>query len=706
VGTVRERPRLGEIPDAPGSYQFLDADSRVLYVGKAKSLRGRLASYLADPVTLPPRTAQLVEDADHLEWIQVSNEVEAILLEYSLIKRHRPRFNIRLVDDKSYPYLAVTLPDEWPRAAVVRGRHRQGIRYFGPFAHVGALRDTLDLLLRTFGVRSCSDTKFQRHSKLAKPCLLYHIERCSGPCIGAVGRDDYDRLVHDLMSFFAGDTEDVERRLRLEMEEAAGALDFERAARRRDQLATLQMALEHQQVVTEGPEDLDVVGMVDDPFEAAVCVFHVRRGRMVGHRGFVVDKVEELTRAQLVGQVLEQLYADAGPERVERRTRSSDGRDAEGWTSGAGDLARWGGGELTVSGIPRLVLVPELPEQAAAYERFLAERRGGPVVLRVPVRGGKRALMESAARNASEDLSQHRMRRASDYDSRARAIESLRVALGMERAPLRIECYDMSHLQGTDYVGSMVVLEDGLAKKSDYRHFRVRDVPGNDDYAAMEEVLTRRLSALVEERSRTGRGEEPNTARKTQRRFAYPPQLLLLDGGKGQLSVGVRVLERLGLSEGIAVAALAKQFEEVFVRGKPDPLRIPRGSEALFLLQRVRDEAHRFAISYHRRLRGKRMSSSSLEGLAGLGPARRARLLREFGSVRALREASYEDLESLGWLPERVVLAVYDHLHGARARGANAATGRGPAVEVEGEGPGDGREGETAGALPGEDGAR
>jgi excinuclease ABC subunit C len=706
VGTVRERPRPSEIPDAPGSYQFLDADSRVLYVGKAKSLRSRLASYLADPATLPPRTAQLVEDADHLEWIQVSNEVEAILLEYSLIKRHRPRFNIRLVDDKSYPYLAVTLPDEWPRAGVVRGRHRQGIRYFGPFAHVGALRDTLDLLLRTFGVRSCSDTKFQRHSKLGKPCLLYHIERCSGPCMGAVEREDYDRLVHDLMSFFAGDTEDVERRLRLEMEEAARALDFERAARRRDQLATLQMALEHQQVVTEGPEDLDVVGVVDDPLEAAVCVFHVRRGRMVGHRGFVVDKVEELTRPQLVGQVLEQLYADAGPERVERRTRRSDERDAEGWTSGAGDLARWGGGQPTVSGIPRLVLVPELPEEDAAYESFLADRRGGPVVLRVPVRGGKRALMESAARNASEDLSHHRMRRASDYDSRARAIESLRVALGMERAPLRIECYDMSHLQGTDYVGSMVVLEDGLAKKSDYRHFRVRDVPGNDDYAAMEEVLTRRLSPLVEERSRAGREAEGKTGQKAQRRFAYPPQLLLLDGGKGQLSVGVRVLERLGLSEGIAVAALAKQFEEVFVPGKPDPLRIPRGSEALFLLQRVRDEAHRFAISHHRRLRGKRMSASSLEGVAGLGPARRARLLREFGSVRGLREASYEDLESLGWLPERVAIAVYDHLHGTGARRADAAAGRGPATAGEGRGIGDGREGETAGALTREDGAR
>ncbi|MGA2037296.1 MAG: excinuclease ABC subunit UvrC [Acidimicrobiales bacterium] len=661
---MRERPQPSEIPDSPGSYQFLDAEGRVLYVGKAKSLRSRVSSYFADPATLPPRTAQLVATADHVEWIQVANEVEAILLEYALIKRQRPRFNIRLVDDKSYPYLAVTLADEWPRAAVMRGRRRPRIRYFGPYAHVGALRDTLDLLLRTFGVRSCSDVKFERHVKLGKPCLLYHIERCSGPCIAAVEHEDYKRLVEDLMSFFAGGTDDVERRLRSEMREAAEALDFERAARRRDQLATLCTAMERQQVVTEGPEDLDVVGIEDDPLEAGVCVFHVRRGRIVGRRAFVVDKVEELSRPQLVGRLLELLYADAEPTQPERRRRARRGIDTEGWTSGAGDPATWDAGDLAVSGVPRLVLVPELPEDAEAYGAFLSDRRGGPVVLQVPRRGRKRALMETVARNASEDLAHHRLRRASDYDSRARAIESLRVALGMQEAPLRIECYDMSHLQGTDYVGSMVVLEDGLARKSEYRHFRVRDVPGNDDYAAMEEVLTRRLSTLTEERSKP--------LSRTARRFAYPPQLLLLDGGKGQLSVGVRVLERLGLTDQIAVAALAKQFEEVFVPGRAEPLHIARGSEALFLLQRVRDEAHRFAISYHRRLRAKRMSTSTLEGVAGLGPARRARLLREMGSVRALRQASYEDLESLGWLPGRVAGAVYERLHPVRAPRATA----------------------------------
>jgi excinuclease ABC subunit C len=677
VGVVRQRPQPGEIPDAPGSYQFLDADGRVLYVGKARSLRSRLTNYFADPATLPPRTAQMVVAADHVEWIQVANEVEAILLEYALIKRHRPRFNIRLVDDKSYPYLAVTVSDEWPRAAVVRGRRRPGIRYFGPYAHVGALRDTLDMLLRTFGVRSCSDAKFERHLKLGKPCLLYHIERCSGPCIGAVAREDYDRFVEDLMSFFAGDTDDVERRLSKEMEEAAVQLDYERAALRRDQLSTLRMAVERQQVVTEGPEDLDVVGVDDDPLEAAVCVFHVRRGRIVGRRAFIVDKVEELSRPQLMARVLEQLYADAQPSGPVRRARVPRDADRDGWTSGGGDPSIWASthGEPAVSGVPRLVLVPELPEDIEAYEAFLADRRGGPVALRVPQRGGKRALMETVVRNAAEDLLHHRLRRASDYDSRARALEALRVELGMNDAPLRIECYDMSHLQGTDYVGSMVAFEDGLPRKSDYRHFRVRDVPGNDDYAAMEEVLTRRLNSLVAERSRTSpppardgsatdvEREGSKSAPKRTRRFAYPPQLLLLDGGKGQLNVGVRVLERLGLRDEIAVAALAKQFEEVYLPGSGEPLRIPRGSEALYLLQRIRDEAHRFAISYHRKLRGKRMSASTLEGVPGLGPARRARLLREMGGVRALRRASYEQLESLVWLPERVAAEVYEHLH-------------------------------------------
>jgi excinuclease ABC subunit C len=637
-------------------------------VGKAKSLRSRVSSYFADPATLSPRTAQMVAAADRVEWIQVANEVEAIMLEYALIKEHRPRFNIRLVDDKSYPWLAVTLPDTWPRAAVVRGRRRPGIRYFGPFAHAGALRDTLDLLLRTFPIRSCSDSKLERHIKLQKPCLMYHIERCCGPCIGDVEQAEYDGYVEDVMSFFAGATDEVEKRLEREREEAAAALDFECAARRRDQLATLRMAVERQQVVSERPEDFDVVGIADEPLEAAVCVFHVRRGRIVGRRAFIVDKVEDLTRAQLVGRVLEQLYADAATaaappaRRPARRRGAVRGSDGSGWTSGAGDPVDWGVDGSADPGVPRQVLVPELPDELEGYRAFLADRRGAPVALRVPQRGGKRTLMETVARNASEELARHRLRRASDYDSRAKALESLRVALDLPVAPLRIECYDMSHIQGTAYVGSMVVLEDGLPRPSEYRRFRVREVPGNDDYAAMEEVLTRRLSALLEERRRHAEGEAP-----ARRRFAYPPQLLLLDGGKGQLGVGVRVLETMGLTEEIPVAALAKSFEEVFVPGRSDPVPIPRGSEALFLLQQVRDEAHRFAITYHRQVRGKGMTTSALQGIAGLGPGRRTRLLRELGSLKAVRAASLEELVALPWLPESVARAVFEQLHAVAA---------------------------------------
>ncbi|HXW33642.1 MAG TPA: excinuclease ABC subunit UvrC [Acidimicrobiales bacterium] len=654
---MRERPASGSIPDAPGSYQFLDEHGRVLYVGKAKSLRSRVSNYFADPSTLAPKTAQLVASADRVEWIQVDNEVEAILLEYALIKEHRPRFNIRLVDDKSYPWLAVTLPDKWPRAAVLRGRRRPGIRYFGPYAHVGALRDSLDLLLRSFPVRTCSDRKLERHVKLGKPCLLYHIERCSGPCIGAVDADSYARHVDDMMAFFSGATEEIETRLELEMREAAEALDYERAARLRDQLATLRMAVERQEVVTENPEDLDVVGFEDDPLEAAVCVFRVRRGRIVGRRSFVVDKVEELSSSQLVGRVLEELYGDAQPSSLPppRRRR---GQADEGWATGAADPEIWGTDGSSEPGVPRQVLVPELPEDVELYQAFLADRRGGPVAIRVPRRGGKRRLMETVARNASEELTRHRMRRASDHGARARSLEALQQALGLTNAPLRIECYDMSHLGGTDYVGSMVVLEDGLPRKSEYRKFKIRDVPGNDDYAAMEEVLTRRLRALLDERSKIAGPEDGR-----RRRFAYPPQLLLLDGGKGQLGVGVRVLERLGLSEEIPVAALAKTFEEVFVPGRPDAVRIPRGSEALYLLQLVRDEAHRFAIGYHRTLRARRMTGSALDGVQGLGPARKARLLKELGSVKAVRQATLEELLALAWLPDSVARAVYTHLH-------------------------------------------
>jgi len=621
---VVQRPPTGTIPDAPGSYQFKDRDGRVIYVGKARSLRQRLSNYFQDPRHLPPRTATMVASAESVEWIQVRNEVEALMLEYSLIKQHKPRFNIRLRDDKSYPFLAVTVEDEWPRPTVMRGRKRKGVRYFGPYAHAYAIRETLDLLLRTFPLRTCSDNKFRRHERLGRPCLLFHIEKCSGPCVGEVDHETYGRLTQDLVDFLDGDTDTVVRRLEKQMREAAAHLEYERAARLRDRLGTVRKAIERQQMVADRNEDLDVIGVAEDDLEAAVQVFYVRKGRVVGRKGLIVDKVEDLAPGELVGDVLEALYDDAP------------------------------------LGVPRTVLVPTDPDDPGLYEQWLALLRDGPVDVRIPQRGAKRELQATVTRNAAEEFTRHRLRRASDHNARAKALNELQDALGLPEAPLRIECYDMAHIQGTDYVGSMVVMEDGLPRKSDYRRFKVRSVPGNDDFAAMEEVLTRRLSAYIDERAAPVR-ERPG-------KFSYPPQLLVVDGGKGQLSVAVRVLEDLGLDEEIPVAALAKRFEEVYLPGRADPVRIPRGSEALYLLQRIRDEAHRFANAYHRQLRDKRMTKSVLDDIKGLGPTRRKRLTKEMGGVTGVRKASLDELRALSWLPDDLADAVYAKVHGPVAR--------------------------------------
>lgn len=620
---VLDRPPAGTIPDAPGSYQFKDAHGRVIYVGKAKSLRSRVGSYFQNPVNLAPRTAQMVATAASVEWIEVRNEVEALMLEYSLIKAHDPRFNVRLRDDKSYPFLAVTVGDEWPRAMVMRGAKRKGVRYFGPYAHAYAIRETLDLLLRTFPIRTCSDNKLGRHQRLGKPCLLFHIEKCSGPCVGEISPEDYQHLVDDLLDFLEGNDEPVVARLEAQMTAAAGELEFERAARLRDRLASVRKAIERQQMVVDRGEDLDVVATAGDELEESVQVFYVRRGRVVGRKGFVVDKVEDLSRPALVARILEDLYGDPPP-----------------------------------LGVPKQVLVPELPEDPELYEEFLTHLRGSKVVVRVPQRGDKRTLLETVHRNATEEFGRHRLKRAADHNSRARALNELQERLGLAEAPLRIECYDMSHIQGSDYVGSMVVLEDGLPRKSEYRRFKVREVDGNDDVGAMTEVLTRRLTAYLDQRGQ---------AASEKGRFAYPPQLLLVDGGKPQLGAAVRVLDELGLEDEIPVAALAKRFEEVFVPGRSEPVHVPRGSDALYLLQRVRDEAHRFAVSYHRQLRGKRMTTSVLDDVAGLGPARTKRLTRELGGVAGVKRASLAELEALSWLPTAVAEAVYDKVHGAGA---------------------------------------
>ena len=618
------RPPAGSIPDAPGSYQFLDAEGRVIYVGKAKSLRSRLNNYFGSH--LPLRTGQMVDAAASVEWIQVANEVEALMLEFSLIQRHQPRFNVRYTDDKSYPFLCVTTLDEWPRAMVMRGRRRKGNRYFGPYGHAYAIRDTLDLLLRTFPIRTCTDGKFRRYAGLGKPCLLYHIEKCSGPCVGEVTADDYAEMVAELLRFLEGDSDPVLDRLEEEMSAAAGELDYERAARLRDRLAAVRKAVETQQMVGSRNEDFDVVGLVDDALEAAVQVFFVRRGRVMGRRGFMIDKAEDLDRAELVSRTLERLYFDYSDD------------NPLGW--------------------PKLVLVPAEPDDTDLYRAWLSELRGSRVEVRVPQRGTKRALQATVTRNAEESFTRHRLKRSTDHNSRARALNELQQELGLAEAPLRIECYDMSHLSGQDYVGSMVVLEDGLPKKADYRRFKIRSVPGNDDFAAMHEVLTRRLTGYLEQRSRPVADRDG--------RFSYPPQLLLVDGGKPQLGVAVRVLQELGLAREIPAAALAKQFEEVFVPGRAEPVRIPRQSEALYMLQRIRDESHRFAIDYHRRLRGKRMTRSALDGISGLGPVRKARLTKELGGVRAVQRAELYELKALSWLPDSVAENIHAAVHGRR----------------------------------------
>lgn len=618
-----QRPPSGTIPEQPGSYQFKDVNGRVIYVGKASNLRQRLSNYFQSPRNMHPRTAQMVATAESVEWTIVRNEVEALMLEYSLIKQHHPRFNIRLRDDKSYPFLAVTNSDDWPRAMVMRGRKRKGTRYFGPYAHAYAIRDTLDLLLRSFPVRTCSPGKFNEHERLGRPCLLFHIEKCSGPCVGEIDEAAYRQLVADLCEFLDGDTDEIVNRLEADMSDAATGLEFEKAARLRDRLAAVRKAIEKQQMVAERSEDLDVIGIAEDELEAAVQVFYVRKGRVLGRKGFIVDKVEELTPGGLIDRILESMYGDD-----------------------------------PILGVPKQVLVPYEADDLATYEEWLELGRGSRVQVRVPQRGDKRSLLETVTRNAKEEFMRHRLRRASDHNTRSRALTELQDHLGLPEAPLRIECYDMAHLQGTDYVGSMVVLEDGLPNKREYRRFKVNDVEGNDDYAAMAEVVGRRLQAYLDERDKpiSERGDKPG-------KFAYPPQLLLVDGGKGQLSATKKVIDDLGLTDEIPVAGLAKRFEEVFIPGRSAPVEIPRGSDALFMLQRIRDEAHRFANTFHRERRSKRMTASALDGIAGLGEVRRKKLTKALGGVNAVKRAELAELKALPFLPDAVADAVYLKFH-------------------------------------------
>jgi len=657
-GTVAFRPAPGEIPESPGVYRFRDQRGRVIYVGKAKSLRQRLNQYFADFAGLHPRTQMMLQTAAGVEWTVVGTEVEALQLEYSWIKEFDPRFNIKYRDDKSYPYLAVTMSDEYPRVMVMRGAKRKGTRYFGPYSHAWAIRDTVDTLLRVFPVRTCSAGVFKRSGQIGRPCLLGYIGKCSAPCVKRVSADEHRRLAEDFCDFMAGQTSRFAGRLEAEMKQAAREEEFERAARLRDDLRALERAIEKQAVVLGDGTDCDVIALAEDQLEAAVQVFYVRGGRVRGQRGWVLDKIEEVTPAGLVEQFLGQVYADSPA-----------------------------GAEAINAGIPREVLVPELPPDPDTMSQWLAERRGGPVSLRVPRRGDKRALLETVARNAGESLALHKTRRASDLTTRSKALNEIQEALGLDDAPLRIECYDVSNLQGTHVVASMVVFEDGLARKSEYRRFAIKGHDGTDDISSIHEVITRRFRRYLAEREKTGEldtlgdpeaGEDTDDGAErvdvtAQKKFSYPPNLVVVDGGPLQAEAAARALVELGIDD-VAVCGLAKRLEEVWIPGEEYPVILPRSSEGLYLLQRVRDEAHRFAIAYHRAKRGKAATTSALDDVPGLGPARRKALLKQFGSVRKLRAASIEEIAAVPGIGTRLAATISAAL-GANHVGENDESG-------------------------------
>lgn len=622
------RPSAGTIPDAPGVYKFRDAGGRVIYVGKAKSLRSRLNSYFADLTLVHPRTRQMVTTAAGVEWTVVSTEVEALQLEYNWIKEFDPRFNVRYRDDKSYPVLAVTLHEEYPRLHVYRGPRRKGVRYFGPYAHAWAIRETLDLLLRVFPARTCSAGVFKRHGQIGRPCLLGYIGKCSAPCIDRVSAEEHRDIVNDFCDFLAGRTDLMMRRLDREMNAAATELQFERAARLRDDLGALRRAMEKQAVVLGSGTDADVVAFAQDELEAAVQVFHVRGGRVRGQRGWVIDKVERTGTAGLVTQFLTQFY---------------------------GDQAEFAAEGEAGSGVPREILVPELPQDVEPIAEWLCTLRGARVLVKVPQRGDKRALIETVERNAKEAFTQHKLRRAGDLTARSAALQELQDTLGLDTAPLRIECIDISHIQGSDVVASLVVFEDGLPRKSGYRRFAIKEAATEGDVASIAEVVRRRFHRYLSETNGSRPGIDPETGRP--RRFAYPPNLLVVDGAGPQANAAADVLAGLGVTD-VAVIGLAKRLEEVWLPAEPEPTILPRTSEGLYLLQRIRDEAHRFAIAFHRQKRSGRMTASALDGIPGLGKGRRSALIKHFGSLKRLRQASIEEIGAVPGFGRRTAEAV------------------------------------------------
>lgn len=709
------RPKPGEIPDSPGVYRFRDEHRRVIYVGKAKSLRQRLNNYFQDLAGLHPRTRTMVTTAASVEWTVVGTEVEALQLEYTWIQEFAPRFNVKYRDDKSYPSLAVTMNEEFPRVQVMRGPKKKGVRYFGPYGQAWAIRETVDLMLRVFPVRTCSTGVFKRSAQIGRPCLLGYIGKCSAPCVGRVTPEEHRELAEEFCDFMAGHTGSYLRRLEGEMQQAAEELEYERAARLRDDIDALKRAMEKNAVVLTDATDADLIAVAEDELEAAVQIFHVRGGRVRGQRGWVTDKVEAVGTAELVEHALQQLY---GAEQ--------------------GDAATGGGS----GGVPKEVLVPALPEPAEPIAQWLSERRGAQVSLRIPQRGDKRALMETVKRNADHALVLHKTKRASDLTTRSRALEEIADALELDSAPLRIECFDISHLQGDDVVASMVVFEDGLARKSEYRRFQIKSFAGQDDVRAMHEVISRRFRRYLVEKQKTGEwpeeelggeleagldghpvpdgataspqgpqdlaptpqtpaqdvphppsgvphreGEQPaqGAVRDEEgrpKKFAYPPQLVVVDGGQPQVAAAQAALEELGVDD-VAVCGLAKRLEEVWLPGDGDPVVLPRSSEGLYLLQRVRDEAHRFAIRYQRGKRGKRLRSSPLDAVQGLGETRKKALLKHFGSVKKLRAARVEEISQVPGIGRKTAETVAAALAQGAPAGPSVNTATGEIVEEE-----------------------
>ncbi|WP_328889608.1 excinuclease ABC subunit UvrC [Streptomyces sp. NBC_00316] len=665
------RPKPGQIPDSPGVYRFRDEHRRVIYVGKAKSLRQRLANYFQDLAGLHPRTRTMVTTAASVEWTVVATEVEALQLEYSWIKEYDPRFNVKYRDDKSYPYLAVTLNEQFPRVQVMRGAKKKGVRYFGPYGHAWAIRETVDLMLRVFPVRTCSAGVFKNAARTGRPCLLGYIGKCSAPCVGRITPEEHRELADDFCDFMAGRTGTYIRRLEKDMMAAAEEMEYERAARLRDDVEALKRAMEKSAVVLADATDADLIAVAEDELEAAVQIFHVRGGRVRGQRGWVTDKVEAVDTAGLVEHALQQLY-----------------------------------GEETGDSVPKEVLVPALPEDPESVSQWLAGRRGSQVSLRIPQRGDKKDLMVTVQRNAQQALGLHKTKRASDLTTRSRALEEISEALGLDTAPLRIECFDISHLQGDDVVASMVVFEDGLARKSEYRRFQIKGFEGQDDVRSMHEVIGRRFRRYLQEKERTGEWEEAPAPADTvadpgagavpgvpardadpfdnepreddgrPKRFAYPPQLVVVDGGQPQVAAAKRALDELGIDD-IAVCGLAKRLEEVWLPDDDDPVVLPRSSEGLYLLQRVRDEAHRFAITYQRAKRAKRIRSSPLDAVVGLGETRKQALIKHFGSVKKLKQATIDEICEVPGIGRRTAESVAVALASTTpaAPAVNTATG-------------------------------